>query len=200
MTHDVGRVEVGDLAARLKDLPASVGETVLVGIDGFSGAGKTELAQALADDGDIASLSIEEFYLGWTGLVAGVERARSGLVDALRRGETPRWRGWDWERQDDGAEQEYAVTTKVLLLEGCGAAATALRHSQALTIWVHAGERERERRLRARADWADYAPFRERWQRQEQGLAAREGLPRAADAIVEWRSDGSLDVRTSSHR
>jgi hypothetical protein len=193
-------MKVGDLAATLRDLPASAGETVLVGIDGFSGAGKTELARALSDGEEITSLSIEAFYLGWTGLAAGVERARSGLVEPLQRGETPRWRGWDWTRGEDGLEQEHSVTTRILLLEGCGAAATALRHSQALTIWVHAEERERERRLWARADWAEYAPHRPRWQRQEQALAAREGLPRAADAVVEWRSEGSLAMRTSPHR
>ena len=73
----------------------------------------------------------------------------------------------------------------------------ALREHQALTVWVDAGAAERERRLRARSDWPLYAPHRAAWRSREEALAAQEGLPEAADVVVRWDADGSLDMRTS---
>lgn len=189
-----------ELAAGIAGLPASVGGVVLVGIDGFSGAGKTALSESMARHADVASQSIEEFYPGWEGLGAGVGRAGQGLLEPLARQEVRRWRAWDWERGAEGAEREHPVTARVVLLEGCGAGARALRAYQALTIWVHADAATREARLHDREDWADYAPFRARWEQQERELAEREGLPDAADLVVVWAPDGSVDTWMSPHR
>jgi uridine kinase len=57
-------ISVVEFADHLRALPPSAGDTVLVGVDGFSGAGKTALAEALAGHDDVAVVSIEEFYLG----------------------------------------------------------------------------------------------------------------------------------------
>lgn len=115
-------------ADHLASLPPSAGTTILVGIDGFSGAGKTALAGELAEHEDVTVVSIEEFYLGWEGLAAAPGRVLDGLVAPLRRGGTPCWRPWDWEHEREGPEQERPVTTRVVALEGCGAGARSLRH------------------------------------------------------------------------
>lgn len=196
----VQRTSSEELGARLRALPASIGATTLVGIDGFSGAGKTVLAQLLGEQPGIAVVSIEEFFLGWTGLAAGIERARHGLVEPLRRGETPCWRPWDWVRGEEGEPQPRPITMPVVLLEGCGAGARSLREVQAATWWVDATAEERERRLRAREDWPEYAAHRESWRRQEQELADAEDTPDSADLVLRWRVDGSLSVATSPHR
>ncbi|MEJ2888894.1 hypothetical protein [Actinomycetospora aeridis] len=187
---------IDSFATSLTSLPASAGATVLVGIDGFSGAGKTALAEALGTYDDITVVSIEEFYPGWAGLAEGPARAVAGLVDPLRRGETPRWRSWDWENDTEGPDRERPVGTRVVVLEGCGAGAAVLREHEALTVWVDADPHERERRLRAREDWSLYAPHRAAWRETEQALAAQEGLPAAADVVVRY-TEGSLDVTTS---
>ncbi|GAA4933301.1 hypothetical protein EV188_103637 [Actinomycetospora succinea] len=184
-------------AAHLTSLPASVGATVLVGIDGFSGAGKTALADDLGAREDITVVSIEEFYLGWAGLGDAPARAVAGLVEPLRRGEVPRWRAWDWEHDTEGPERARPVTTRVVVLEGCGAGARLLREHEALTVWVDADAQEREGRLRDREDWALYAPHRDAWRRTEQALAEREGLPGAADVVVRRRADGSVEVSSA---
>ena len=184
-------------ASTLTSLPASVGDTVLVGIDGFSGAGKTALAEDLGIHEDITVVSIEEFYLGWAGLAQGPGRAVAGLVEPLRRGEQPRWRAWDWEHDAEGPEQERPVTTRVVVLEGCGAGARVLREHEALTVWVDADPQEREGRLRHREDWPLYAPHRDAWRRTERALAEREGLPGAADLVVRRHADGSVESPSS---
>lgn len=180
-------------ASTLTSLPASVGDTVLVGVDGFSGAGKTALAEDLAVHSDITVISIEEFYLGWAGLAEGPARAVAGLVEPLRRDEQPRWRAWDWEHEKEGPERERPVRTRVVVLEGCGAGARVLRGHEALTVWVDADPDEREGRLRDREDWPLYAPHRDAWWRAEHGLAEREGLPGAADVVVRRGVNGSVE-------
>lgn len=190
---------IDTFASTLTALPASVGATALVGIDGFSGAGKTALAEDLAVH-DITVFSIEEFYVGWAGLAQGPGRAVAGLVEPLRRGETPRWRAWDWEHDVEGPERERPVTTRVVVIEGCGAGARILRQHEALTVWVDADPAERESRLRRRDDWPLYAPHRDSWRRTERALAQREGLPGAADLVVRRQADGALESLSSPRR
>ncbi len=184
----VDPVTPSQLRGWLHGLPPSAGRTRLVGIDGFSGAGKSTLAELLADE-DTTVISIEEFYLGWDGLEDGIGRSMDGLVGPLTRGETPRWRPWDWERGQEGEPMDRPITAGVVLLEGCGAGAATLRVHQAATIWVQADEDDRDRRLRARPDWADYAPHRDIWRRQEEDLARRDGTPGAADLVVHPQAD-----------
>jgi hypothetical protein len=89
------------------------------------------------------------------------------------------------------------VEQRVVVLEGRGAGARVPREHQALTVWVAAEAGEREWRLRARPDWPLYPPHRAAWRSTEEALAAQEGLPEAADVVVRWDADGSLDMRTS---
>jgi hypothetical protein len=173
---------------------------VLVGIDGFSGAGKTALAAALGRCDDVAVVSIEEFYRGWDGLTDGPERAVAGLVGPLVEGRTPAWRAWDWAGDREGPRVARPLPQRVVVLEGCGAGARVLRAHEALTVWVDAPAAERERRLRARADWALYAPHRAAWRRRERAFAAGEGLPEDADTVVRWHPDGWVDMRSSPRR
>lgn len=191
---------VDELAERLSEMAPSAGDTILVGIDGFSGAGKTALAEALGLRDGVDVVSIEEFYPGWEGLAQGPERALAGLVEPLRERRTPCWRSWDWEHGREGPQTERPLSGPVVVLEGCGAGAGVLRAHQALTVWVEAAPEERERRLRGRADWPVYEPHREAWQRREQALAEQEDLPDAADALVRYHSDGCLDIRLSPRR
>jgi len=63
---------------RLFDQPPSVrriaGCTVIA-LDGRSGSGKTSTADALqALDPDLLILHVEDFYPGWDGLLAGIDR------------------------------------------------------------------------------------------------------------------------------
>ncbi|MEJ2870077.1 hypothetical protein WCD74_20075 [Actinomycetospora sp. OC33-EN08] len=165
----------------------------VVVIDGFSGAGKTTLARELAEaDPGVTVESIETFYLGWDGLAAGPRRASEQLVEPLRRGEVPVVSPWDWRRDQVGPSRRWVVSG-LLVLEGVGAAARPLRDAASLSVWVDATPAERDARLRARDDWADYAPHRAGFERQEQALEAAEGTRAAVDVIV--RRDGGEWVR-----
>lgn len=203
----VSRIETitaADLLGLARAAPRRVGSTVLVVVDGFSGAGKTTLAAELrragasaatGDDADrsITVQSIEAFYLGWDGLAAGPDRAYAQLVEPLARGEVPVVSPWDW-RHDRVAPPHRRVVSGLLVVEGVGAAARPLRDAASLSVWVDAGPDERERRLARRADWADYRPYRAAFERQEQALAAAEGTRDAVDVVL--RRDAELWVRS----
>lgn len=153
-------------------------------MDGFSGAGKTTLARELRRaDRDVTVQSIEAFYLGWDGLVAGPGRAAEQLVDPLRRGVVPEVAPWDW-RRGEVAPARRRVVSGLLVLEGVGAAARPLREAASLSVWVDTPAAERDARLRERDDWATYAPHRAAFEAQEQALAVSEGTRDAVDLVV----------------
>ena len=186
---------VTDPIALLARLPPPVpGRPLIVGVDGFSGSGKTTLAAALGGAPGVEVVSIETFYEGWTGLAAGVGRALEQLVLPLRAGETPVRRPWDWDGGVEGPPTPHSTAADVVVLEGCGAGADVLRRHQDLTVWVHAAPAERDRRLRARADWPVYAPHRAGWEAQEQSLASRERTAAGADVVVRMDPDGGAVV------
>jgi hypothetical protein len=180
------------LLDRARAAPPRAGAVRLLGVDGFSGAGKTTLAEDLRRaDPTITVLSIEIFYLGWDGLAAGPRRAHEQLVEPLRRAEVPVVEPWDW-RHDRVAPPCRRPVGPLVVVEGCGAGAPPLRAALSLLVWVDADPAERQRRLRARDDWAVYAPHRAGFERQEQALAAAHGTRAAADVVVTRGADGRL--------
>lgn len=83
------------LANRIADLE----RPTVVTIDGFSGAGKTMLGEALARDlnsrdADTLLLEVELWAHGWSDLAGAVERVRTAVA-ALRRGPIST-RTWNW--------------------------------------------------------------------------------------------------------
>lgn len=189
----LGRIETvtaAALLARARAAPPRAGAVRLLGVDGFSGAGKTTLALDLRRaDPTVTVLSLEIFYLGWEGLAAGPRRARDQLVGPLDRGEVPVVEPWDW-RHDVVAAPRRLPVGPLVVLEGCGAGARVLRDAFSLLVWVDADPAAREHRLHARDDWAAYAPHRATFERQEQTLAAVEGTRGAADVVVTRTADG----------
>jgi uridine kinase len=190
MARRTAHERAAHLLERARAAPPRAGPVRLLGIDGFSGAGKTTLADDLRRaDPTVTVLSIETFYLGWEGLAAGPGRAYEQLVEPLRRGEVPVVEPWDW-RHDRVAPPRRRPVGPLVVVEGCGAGAPPLREALSLLVWVDADPDERERRLHARADWADYAPHRAGFERQEQALAAIHGTRAAADVVVTRAADG----------
>lgn len=184
-----------EVAALIRSSPSGPAGNRLVGVDGFSGAGKSTLAAELAGRLGAPLLSLEEITPGWDGLAAAAGLARTGIGDPLAVGRTLRLPTWDWEAGAPGPVRDVAPAP-VVVLEGCGAGATPLAPVTSLLAWVDAPAGERERRLRARDDWAVYAPFRERWRTQEAGLA---GTDRRADVVLDNAQDPAAP-RTAGSR
>jgi hypothetical protein len=147
----------------------------LVTVDGYSGAGKTSFAAELGTALDAPVLSMEELYAGWAGLAAAVPLAVEWIAAPLAAGRPARWRPWGWLRNVRSEAWREQAPAPFVVLEGCGAGAAALRPFTGTAIWLDCPPDERDRRLRAREDWAGYARYREIWIAQEQGLLSSAG-------------------------
>jgi hypothetical protein len=174
---------IAELVATLRARPP-VGALRLVTVDGFSGAGKTQLAGALAAAlGGAPVVHLDDLYPGWDGLAAAVPLAVEWVATPLVAGRPARWRRYDWAA---GRFAQWVLTrpAEVVLLEGCGAGTGALRPYTSTAIWVRASAAARDRRLRARPDWAGYAPHRDRWAAQESALHGADRTWEHADVVV----------------
>nr|WP_255426280.1 hypothetical protein [Pseudonocardia sp. C8] len=170
------------VAELVRAAPAGPAGNRLVTVDGFSGAGKSTRARELARELAAPLLEIEDLCPGWDGLHRVPGLARRGIGDPLAAGTTLRWTSWDWEHDRPGPVRARPPAA-VVVLEGCGAGAPELAPVTSLAIWVDADPAAREERLRARADWPLYAPYRQTWRRAEEALAAA-GRPREHAGVV----------------
>jgi hypothetical protein len=149
----------------------------LVCVDGPSGAGKTQLASALAVAiGGPPVVAMDELYPGWDGLAAGVARLRDEVVAPLAAGRPAAYRRWDWARDAYGERRDLGVPP-LLVVEGVGAGAAT---GVALLIWLDAPEGVRYRRAMDR-DGATYGPYWTRWAAQERAHFAADQTADRAD-------------------
>lgn len=170
--------------------------SLLLGIDGRSGAGKTSIAAVLAEtlkaDGiDVELFHLEDLYPGWHGLAAGVEAYVRDVLTPLRAGNTARWRDWDWTTDSPGAERETRPAA-VVLCEGVGAGAPGARGLLDACLTVEAPAGLRKERALAR-DGETYRPFWEVWAAQEDTLPAAADRP-GVDLTLDAREPQVLGV------
>ncbi|WP_435108178.1 uridine kinase family protein [Nocardiopsis synnemataformans] len=183
-----------DLLARAVPPPARAsGRTRAVAVEGRSGAGKSTVADALraalVRRGEAAAvLTMEDLYPGWRGLDEGSELLRGRVLAPLARGERAAWRRYDWERGAFAREWTAlpgdVAAGGVLVVEGCGSGAAAVRGLLDLLVWVDAPDGERTRRLDGRWDASVYAPHRQAWAEQEEAFHRRDRPREHADVVV----------------
>lgn len=163
--------------------PATLGAGRLVCVDGPTGSGKTTLAAAVADlAGDATVVHTDQLIEGWRGL-PGLAGAVSRLLGPLARGETGRWRRWDWHA-GAWAEWHKVAPGGLLVLEGVGAWSPTVAPLVTVLAWVDA-PREVRRRRGIDRDGDDFAPYWEQWALDEAALFARERTREHADLVVE---------------
>ena len=161
-------------------------------IGGRSGAGKSVLARALADEWpDAALIRLDDVYPGWDGLEAGSQHIRDEVLTPLADGRPAKWQRWDWAAGKP-AEWHDVDSTKPLIIEGCGALSRANRALASFGVWVELDPAARKSRALAR-DGAAYAPYWERWAAQEELFIERERPEALADVIV----DGAAPFETA---
>ena len=166
---------------RIRQVIASGGPTVgpvrLVVVDGPAGSGKSTTADALSRGLDAVVVHADELYEGWS--VVADARDRTAAFDALAdrvsgwllaawdRGIAGEHPVWDWERDRWWESARSVPAAPVVILEGVGMAAAALRARAVAAIWVeHPDPGERLRRVLAR-DGLDLEDRMTRWQVEE---------------------------------
>lgn len=169
------------VADTLAEREPACGRVKVVAIDGHSGAGKSAFAEQLAQRLSAHVFSLEDVYPGWHGLESVVPIVRD-LLAALAVDEFGRARRWDWE-QNRPAEEILVPPVPILIVEGVGSGATALRPFLSLLVWLEAPEPVRKERALAR-DGETFAPWWDAWAEQERAHFAREMTPVAADLVI----------------
>lgn len=156
----------------------------LILVDGTSGAGKTTLAESLAQADGARLVHMDDLYAGWDGLAhatATLERILAERVLGVR----PRWRRWDWDASDWGAEDSVAPESP-LVVEGCGSVTAVTARRADRVLWLDGPEPVRRARILAR-DGDD--SWWEGWRRQE----ARHRIRHRPDLLATEHRDPSLD-------
>lgn len=163
------------------------GIPVLVGVDGRSGSGKTDLARDLARAVAASGLGcvvvhLDDLYPGWDGLAAALAPLCSRVVAPLRSGLPASYASWDWRTSGPGPRREVPLAD-VVVLEGVGVLASPCAQDLDLRVWLEAPDDVRRRRALAR-DGEVFAPHWERWAAQEDAVFPS-GVPGAADVVVD---------------
>jgi hypothetical protein len=184
MALDCGpRADVGPLPVD-QAIPGSARRCRVIGIDGLSGSGKSGFARRLATELDAPVLSVDDLVPGWDAIAESVTLLTNWVLRPLAAGRPARWRRYDWAV---GRPGEWADLDPggVLIVEGCCVGLPPAADWFSYLIYIDAPERERRRRLESRPDWATYAPFAQRWARQENALQAGADTPGRADLVVD---------------
>ncbi|MFF4530651.1 uridine kinase [Streptomyces sp. NPDC001407] len=154
------------LAQKLRALPPSLGEVRLVAVDGHAGSGKTTFAARLAAAlGGAPVLHLDDLathdeLFAWTG------RLRSWVLDPLARGETARFRAYDWVARRFADERELPPAP-VVLVEGVGAGRRELLPHLACLLWMELTNESSWERGQLR-DGPELTEFWDGWKRAEQ--------------------------------
>lgn len=165
-------------------------------IDGFSGAGKTTLANALVSSWEACSgirpqlVGLEQLYPGWDGLDAASDRVLHGILEPLSAGRAGRWRRWDWSA-DAAAESHQVAAGTPLVIEGVGALTRETRALAGLGVWVELDGDTRKRRALVR-DGETYRPHWDRWAEHERRFAEREHPRDVADLEIDGAAMSSM--------
>jgi len=164
----------------------------VVGIDGMSGSGKSSFARRLAGELAAPVLSADDLVPGWEAIAESVGLLADWVLRPLAAGRPARWQRYDWLAGQPGAWVDLDPRD-FLVVEGCCVGLEPAAGLFSCLIWIDTPADERRRRLELRPDWATYAPFVERWTRQEAALQATADTPGRADLVVDnsdKRGDG----------
>jgi uridine kinase len=183
------------VAAVLAQVPEQT-ETrpVLVGIDGLGGAGKTTLADSIAEARpDVQVIHGDDFYgpeerdwRSWTARQGyqryfDHERLSAELLEPLRHGRPARFRRYDWGEKTLGEWVDVAPHGLVVV-EGVYLLRPQLRQAWDLSVFVEVPRHVRGARLAARGQ--DDAGWIERWMAAEDYYEQVHDPAGAADLVV----------------
>jgi uridine kinase len=138
------------------------GPGCVVLLDGPSGAGKSTLADVLMQrwpgSGHPSLLRLDDIYPGWDGLDVAIDQLTECVLRPRRAGRPAAWQRYDWDRGEP-AEWHPVDAGHPLIVEGCGALASANVGLSDLRVWLTADDAVRRHRALER----DGEVFRSHW-------------------------------------
>jgi uridine kinase len=168
-----------DLLPVLRALPPRCGATVVIAIDGPSGAGKTKLARELAPLLGAQILHLDDIFRGWHGLADAPPVVVRDVLEPIAGREAGRTPRWEWGAKLPG-DDIVIEPGAVLILDGCGSGSRSIRPFLSYLIWLDAPVEVRRARAMAR-DGETYEKWWDVWAAQEDALFTAEQTAAAAD-------------------
>jgi cytidylate kinase len=172
-----------DLATDLRRLKPTCGDTVVIAIDGRSGAGKTNLARAIAPLLNARILHLDHIYRGWHALAEAPPVVVADVLEPIARGEAGRTPRWEWGADEPGADI-VVEPGGTLILDGCGSGSRSIRPFLSYLIWLDGPAKLRRKRAMSR-DGETYEKWWDIWAAQEDALFTAEKTADAADLVFE---------------
>ena len=166
-------------------------QTLLVGIDGFGGSGKSTIARGLRRRApDVVEIvSMDDFYRP----SSAEHRLREQVLLPLSRDESARYQKYDWAR-DRLAEWVSIEVGGIVVIEGVYALCLDLRDFFDFTIWVEGpDDGERIERIVMRDGAAGRDEWLTQWMPNEQRYAETERPADHADLIFDGSSREGVD-------
>lgn len=157
--------------------------TVFVGIDGFGGAGKSVLADAIAAAVPRAVVVRVDDFSGPQIGEWDWDRFRAQLLAPLLAGRPARYQVWDWDADVGGAWHEVPPG-RVVIIEGVSSTRAEAAVPWDLTVWVDAPREVRLARALERDGAAMLSRWLADWMPSEQAYARRENPRHRVDLIV----------------
>ena len=172
---------MNELAERILRLAPSAGKTVVVGIDGCGGAGKSTLAANLAALLPGASIVHTDDFAGWDTPVDWWPRLVDQVLAPLSRGEVGLYQRYDWDLRQ--LAEWHQVNSPIVIVEGVTATREEFRHFLAYSIWVDCPRELRLRRGLER-DGREAEPLWREWMAAEDRYCQAQHPRDRADLIV----------------
>ncbi|MFN8106984.1 MAG: 4-amino-4-deoxy-L-arabinose transferase [Nocardioidaceae bacterium] len=179
MTH---RVSTEAILAATFARAKTCGEHYLIAIDGPAGAGKTSLANHLAESAPMREptiLRLDDIYPGWDGL-AQLPSLLEPLLRDLACGRPANYRRYDWHALAP-SEIEQVKPTELLILEGVGAGSRQWQDLVTTLVYVtHPQALERA----INRDGPENRKLLEQWHQDETRMFAVERTQDRADFVI----------------
>ncbi|MFV0429244.1 MAG: 4-amino-4-deoxy-L-arabinose transferase [Arachnia sp.] len=185
-------MDVG-LVASIISLAAARRPTVgaaVVAIDGPSGAGKTTLAAALAEELESSTgvrpptIATDDMCGGWDGLPQVPDALARGVLGPMAAGQPGCYRRFDWVAYGWAPGQVIVPPARWLIVEGVAAGARAGAAYLATIVWLEADRDVRRRRGLGRPD-AEFAVNWDRWAGHEARHFDAERTRERADLVLD---------------
>ena len=183
--------EIQNLVERIRQSPATIGETRIITIDGPAGSGKTTLSHALSGFlPECEIIHMDDLYEGWEStLTPSLSEKLLSLFTCAADSGRISYRPYDWHKGSLREEVEFPLPS-FLILEGVGSGQRAIRDFASFSIWIWA---PKELRL-ARGLERDGVELKEEWlkfQILEEKHFMNEETERAADYAMSGAPSGA---------
>ena len=177
---------MAEIAIKIKEAPCEH-LVRLVAVDGGAGAGKTTLANRLAEELGAPVIQLDDF-ISFGDLEGWWPRFESQVLEPLFLGERAHFQIRDWVNDVHGdglADWKEIPWYPTVIIEGVGASRQAVADRLTFAIWVEVDAAERLRRgLERDRDQPNIVEIWQRWQVMEAEFFARDKPQERADVVV----------------